>query len=339
MDDLWASVDSAESVVAPPAQEGVSLCEGCVAPCCWSMKVLSYEADTWHDLEYIYFLTCFDEIDIVLVGSRHFRLFYRAPCNYLDTKTGRYDCTLHGLDSKPFTCVEYDESDCFYRHALLGPPLDPSPVIRLDRRRWLAMAPLVQIDPDGKIEEMPSLEDVHAAIQRDAQTLPKPPGVARRPFLGELGAESLPHRLLSDRSNTCDGCAALCCQVLIFEKPVPRTIRNLEYLRYQLGFPGVSAAVTSKGWRLMVRATCRFFDTDTSQCTIHGSPDRPSLCQFYNQYLCDYRRFFAAGPDKVLRLGLDEVGVLLDRLPTDSEGHLPNDLSVGRLARELDPTV
>lgn len=294
------------------------------------MKLIGVDVTSWHDLEYLYFLSCFPEVDITASDPAHFRVFLRRPCAHLETASG-FGCRLHGTPEKPQTCVEFDESTCFYRHAFLGPPMNPSEVIRIDRARWLAIAPLYTLDSDGKVDGSPTLTEMAEAIRDVRGTT----AAARSPEpQTSVTADPLPPRGFGDRSSPCSDCAAPCCRVLIFGRPEPRTADGLEFMRYQAGFPGVEIAVSEKGWRVLIQTSCMYFDANTAQCTLYGDPARPSLCTFYNQHVCDYRRFFSATEDTVLRLGAAELKTLITTLP-DAAGRLPHDLSVARLREVL----
>ncbi len=311
--ELWESVDGAQHIEVAPESE--IPCAGCVAPCCWAMKITQIEVENAHDLEYLHFLSGFPQIELAYDGAGRFRVFYRAPCDALDRTSGRFDCRLHGTDDKPKTCVSYDEHDCYYRKGLLGTPEQGLPVVRLDRARWLALAPAFSIDGRGRITARPEPLEAWARV-RDVATPPVP----RR--TSELSAEPLGARDFDPTSSPCDGCSAVCCKALLFDRRPPSTRDSLELRRYQVGFPGVEIAVSATGWRTLIRVTCQFLDAD--RCSLFGAPERPALCSGYNPIACDYRRFFSAGAAHVVRLGRAEVARLIDVAPVNRASELPN---------------
>lgn len=325
---IWGRVDASIDAAPPP---GPVTCAGCGAPCCWNMKLLDFHAGNWHDLEYVHFIAGFHEFEIDYENPARFRIFYRAPCRHLDQDS--LGCTLHGTPDKPQTCVVFDESDCYYRDAHLGRPLPSAPVVRLDRRRWLAMAPLFKVDADGTIVHMPTAQEVLETLEAAAPDPASEPRVRQRSWEA-LHVEPIARHSFGDRTSPCEGCHAPCCNVVIFDRPTPTTVHNLEFMRYQLGFPGVEAAVSSGGWRILVRTTCSAFDDVTNLCTLYGQPSRPTLCTHFNPYLCSYRKYFSAGPDEVLRLEAADVRRLIARLP-DEAGRLPNDLSPAAVRKVL----
>lgn len=327
---LWSRVDSVEHMVdaarllGPDAQP----CDGCVAPCCWNVKLMQLRAERWDDLEYITFLSGFPEIEIDYCGDAQFRFFYRSPCGFLDTTSGRFDCTLHGTGAKPPVCIGFDEHQCFYREGLLGTPEVGQAVLRLDHRRWRAVSELFHYDGTrGALTTLPSTAEAWAVVK-------SLPGRAPRPKRRSLGREALrcePSAPTSYglRRSPCDDCAATpCCTALLFERRPPTSRESLEFMRYQAGFPGIEITVSPTGWRTLVRTTCSFLDEETSRCTLYGLPERPTLCTHYNQFRCDYRRFFSAGADTVLRLTLAELQSVIDRAPVNSAGELPRDFGV-----------
>ena len=316
----WDRVDAVE-LVSPHDQNPAAPCEGCLAPCCWNMKLAQFEAKTWHDLEYLLFLSGFPEIELVYRGSGGFKVFYRRPCRHLDVDSGRFDCTLHGTPLKPATCVSFDETDCFYKGGMLGTPDVGLPVVRLDRARFLKVAELFTVGPDNAVLACPTPQDAW----RVTRTAPKAAAISPRPAL-PLTTSAPVSASFSTRQSPCDDCSAPCCRVLIFDRGPPIAQHSLSYMVYQLGFEGVEIAVTDKGWRTLVRTTCQFL-TDDKRCTLFGQPDRPTLCTFYNQYTCDYRRFFSAPEDSAVRLSLADMRHLEQHAPYDSAGELRGDIS------------
>ena len=325
---VWSRVDSVEHVPVPGASDAP--CSGCIAPCCWNVKLHSIRAATWDDLDYVTFLLGFPEIEVVYLAPDQLRVFYRVPCTFLDVESGRFDCTLHGAPQKPAVCVEFDERDCFYQRAMLGTPRDGIPAVRLDLRRWRAIASLFAVDEAGQVIDSPLPGHAWSVIQ---ELPPEPAPALRRlnPSLAELATDPLGFRPYDTTRDPCTGCAAPCCRVLVFERLPPTSLRSLEYMRYQLGFPNVSVVVTPAGWRTLVRTTCSHLDLATSRCSLFGRPERPLTCSRYNQYVCDYRRFFTPGNPDVLHMDLAGMAQLIRTVPTSEDGYLPTNLSLPAL--------
>ena len=252
----------------------------------------------------------------------------------MDTESGRYDCTLHGTPEKPDTCVEYNEHNCFYQAALLGEPGRLRPAFRLDRRRWLAIATLFSTDAKGAIQYRPTVAAAWQAVLKLAPNPAEDVPVAA-PITEPVRCEPLAGSAFAPRINPCVGCSAPCCRALLFERRAPHTRASLAFMRYQLGFPGVTVAVTETGWRTLIQTRCRFLNEENG-CTLFGQPERPTLCSGYNQYLCDYRKFFSAGADAVLRLGQSEMEQLLASAPLDAAGELPADFGLAAVRALLE---
>lgn len=329
---FWDRVDSVEHIGLEPVLPGESGCEGCIAPCCWNVKLLHFQASAWTDLEYVHFLSGFPEIEIAYRERGEFRFFYRRPCRFLDTETGRFDCTRHGTEDKPRICVDFDENGCWYRGALLGTPRVGVPVVRLDQRRFHVLAKLFETDARGAITRFPEPLEAWEAIQAQA---PNPaPAVAVPPVASaDLGVEPTETTPYWPRSSPCDSCTAPCCRALLFDRRPPSGRESIDFMRYQAGFDGLEIAVNSSGWRTLVRTRCSHLVD--GRCSLFGQPERPTLCSGYNQYTCDYRRFFAAGPDEVLRLGLDDIIALQGADPFDEAGELPKAFGFAQVRRLL----
>lgn len=95
------------------------------------------------------------------------------------------------------------------------------------------------------------------------------------------------------KKNPCLGCGAPCCEVLPLYDFAVSTLPNVEYLLYCMNFARIEAAVMNNGmWRLHYRSRCRHLDAGTGLCGLHGTPDKPGICQNYDPYGCSYRRIF-----------------------------------------------
>ncbi len=328
--NAWDRVDSVEHLPPQPQVAGGPPCQGCTAPCCWTVKLLEFEANTWHDLEYIHFVSGFPELEVVYGSSGRFRFFYRVPCRFLNNADGQFLCGLHGTPEKPDTCVQFDETDCYYQEGLLGTPEQGRPIVRMDHRRWLAVSELFTTDSRGNITRRPTWQQAWKAIVTNA---PNPAESLQRRVVAPpaLRVEPIAEAAYAPRTSPCDSCSAPCCKALILDRRPPANLTALQYMRYQLGFPGIEIAVSRTGWRTLARTTCRYLDLDTSRCTIFGRPERPTLCTFYNQYTCNYRQFFSAPAGDVVRVGLDEMHLLLERVEVDKAGELPKDFAAAEV--------
>jgi hypothetical protein len=124
--------------------------------------------------------------------------------------------------------------------------------------------------------------------------------------------------------NPCDGCSAPCCRMLLIPHPAPSTFMDLDYIVYMLGFPGIEMVLNRNGeWQVLVNQVCRFLDESTNRCTIHGTPEKPKTCVFFNPYRCWYKQNFStpAAPD-VIRLDLRAMKEVLCHVRFGPEGNV-----------------
>jgi hypothetical protein len=100
---------------------------------------------------------------------------------------------------------------------------------------------------------------------------------------------------------------------------VPTSRTSLDHLRFCLGFPGVEVSVADHSWSLVVSTTCRHLVG--GRCSIHGRPERPDICRYYDAWSCSYRAQFS--PDSAVadpRAGADEWALLVSCFRFDPLG-------------------
>jgi hypothetical protein len=69
---------------------------------------------------------------------------------------------------------------------------------------------------------------------------------------------------------------------------------ELDYASYLLNFRHIVLGLAATGeWAVYFRQPCRFLDLEDSTCTLHDSPEQPSICRHYNPYSCWYRKVLA----------------------------------------------
>ena len=91
-------------------------------------------------------------------------------------------------------------------------------------------------------------------------------------------------------SHACTGCIAPCCSAVTLHEMRLKTFREVDYLRYVLGFERIEL-----GWdnenvvEINYRAMCSSLDQKTAQCIIHDTPEQPIQCRDYDPVDCEYR--------------------------------------------------
>ena len=126
------------------------------------------------------------------------------------------------------------------------------------------------------------------------------------------------------KDEPCQGCSAPCCRMVLITYPAPTTFMEMDYIRFMLGFPLIKMILRNDGvWQVKVEQSCRFLDSDTSLCTVHGTPQQPKTCSYFNPYHCWYKRNYTKGDlSEVIEMDLSKYEVLLSHLHFDDEGKL-----------------
>ncbi|TVR56921.1 MAG: hypothetical protein EA426_12965 [Spirochaetaceae bacterium] len=204
---------------------GESPCASCIgSPCCRNVPITKISIDTEADLLDAAWLAGLEAIEIGLRDDGTWTVFYQQSCRFLDDETG--GCRLHELPDQPDVCVRYDARTCWYRHAFAH---DASPrFIRFDRERLLELHRHVICDEKGEIRKVPDWEDILTMLQ--AVPLGEPSGTR------ETG-----------------GTATEC--ELLMPPARPATIRQLDLVKFRLGFPGISLVVSETEWRFSLRTS------------------------------------------------------------------------------------
>lgn len=112
-----------------------------------------------------------------------------------------------------------------------------------------------------------------------------------------------------------------CCQFLPLKQFAVTTLMELDHALYLLNFDRIALGVSSAGeWAAYYRMPCRFLNQADGLCTVHGTPDQPSICQHYNPYHCWYRRVLTVDAhDDFLVVDRGRMDWLLERIRFDDE--------------------
>jgi hypothetical protein len=66
---------------------------------------------------------------------------------------------------------------------------------------------------------------------------------------------------------------------------------DLDYIRYLLNFYKISVTVSKKGdWSILMDLNCINFDSEKHNCRVHGRPEQPKTCAYFNPYQCVYKK-------------------------------------------------
>jgi Fe-S-cluster containining protein len=311
------------------AQARETPCMSCAtSPCCVHVPLHTFQIRSLVDLDHALYMLNFDRILLGLSVTGDWSVYYRYPCRFLDrSNPGNYLCSIHASALQPQICVHYNPYHCWYRRALTDDPGDQ--FMRIDRRRMERIAELLEFDDRRAIVSTPDwsrLVEIAASlpIEPDYGTPPEPEPVFEQ-WLAEtaLGVESrVPSRRRGyhDFADQCTGCAAYCCKSLVFPHGRPTTRRNLDYLQFALGFPGIEVGVSDGDWMLIVKARCRHLTQD-NRCGVYGQPERPTLCRYYDATNCTYvTQFGVPRPRGFMRIQLEQFFSVAEACTFDDNG-------------------
>ena len=229
------------------AQARETPCFSCAgSPCCTHLPLHRFHVTTLAELEHALYLLNFARIELGIAASGEWSVFYHQPCRYLDRRDPKnYLCSIHQTEAQPQICVHYNPYSCWYKKALGAGSPD---YVRVDRRRLAWIAERVVFNDDRVITATPGwpqLQEMVAALpfEEAAETEPEVDPVFER-WLEESALAPGPRRpaalrVYGDFADRCAGCAAECCTTLVFPHGRPQTRRNVDYLQFALGFPGV----------------------------------------------------------------------------------------------------
>ncbi|MCC6620360.1 MAG: YkgJ family cysteine cluster protein [Deltaproteobacteria bacterium] len=155
------------------------------------------------------------------------------------------------------------------------------------------------------------------------------PPLPARPWLGiarGLAILDAPPAPDTPRDVLCLSCrASPCCWIAGLHELEPMTLADLDRIRYWLGFDRLMVGVQRLGgWRLFYRQPCAHLDRATYLCGVHGTDDKPRVCQAFDPTGCHYRANLIGGrpgPDLV-QLDLRRFQAVLERVEVDARGRI-----------------
>lgn len=313
------------------AQAKQTPCFQCsTSPCCTHLPLHRFQIRTLVDLDHAIYLLNFERIELGISPSGEWSVFYGYPCRFLDTRNpSNYLCTIHGRELQPQICVHYSPYTCWYRKALGA---DPAPdFLRIDRKRMEWIAERVEFDDNRVIVSVPTwaeLAEMCANSPLESEPIAQPPP-APDPVFEQWLEDSAPGptrarpaalRAYQEFLDPCTDCSATCCTTLVFPHGQPETRRNLDYLQFALGFPGVEVGIADGNWQLVVKTRCRHL-TANNRCGVFGQPSRPILCKYYDATSCTYVvNFGQPRPPGFLRIQLEQFYWLTETVDFAPDG-------------------
>lgn len=294
-----------------------SPCQSCQsAPCCTYLPLDRFRVNALADIDYARYVLNFDRIEVGATRQGDWSVYLVGACRHLDA-SGR--CVLHGTGDKPHVCSQYSSHNCWYRPALVTGTGD---YVRVDRRRLEWILERTRFDERREIVELPGWDDLLEATA-ESPIGPLGTGLLTLPVInlataGTAGSDR-DVRSGAEHYDPCAGCSAYCCNSLVFPVGAPNTRSELDYLRFALGFPGVSVTVLDDAWALNVATTCRHLQS--GRCSVYGQWERPLRCQNYDAWQCGYRAVFE--PDErrpSVTFRLEQFDVVAGQIQYDDAG-------------------
>jgi len=141
----------------------------------------------------------------------------------------------------------------------------------------------------------------------------------------ELTNKAAAGRTLSYGEAMASPCASCdtspCCSYLPLASFQAQTLVDLDNALYLLNFDFIELGLSRNGdWHVYYRQPCRFLSPVDFSCTLHGTPDQPSVCVHYSPYSCWYRPALSpAGNGSYHRIDRRRLQVVLGAVRFDDE--------------------
>lgn len=303
-----------------------SPCASCEeTPCCAYLPVRTFEVNTLMDVDYVRYLLNFDGIVVGVSSSGDWSAYLHRSCRYLDPATR--SCTVHDKADQPSVCRHYNPYSCWYRSVMV--PLTSPEFLLVDRRRLDVVIEHLTFNTRRGIEATPDWSTLQARfaelpIERGESQAPAPDGALARweaeVLTGVPSAPPAVHTGGDPRVATpCDGCAAACCDTVVFPLSVPATMATVDFLRFSLGFPGVEIGIGENTWTLAVKTQCRHLVGN--RCGVYAQPERPLTCSYYDANHCTFKpNYTTPRPAAHLRVRLEQLAWLEELYEVDELG-------------------
>lgn len=308
-----------------------SPCMKCASsPCCSHVPLHTFQIRTLRDLDHAIYLLDFERIVLGLSPNGDWSVYYKYPCRFLNREDpNNHLCTIHGTPLQPQICVHYSPFTCWYKRALT--PSVSGEFLAIDRQRLELLLERLVFDENRNIVETPDWETMMALLAQvplapDFDSEPEPDPVFERWLEETAVGASLPlapmRRGYQDFLDQCRGCSAYCCKTLVFPHGRPTSRRNVDYLQFVLGFPGIEVGISDGEWQILVRTRCRHLTTE-NRCGVYDRPERPSLCRYFDASTCNYLvQFGQVRPRGFLRVRLEQFFWMVEAMQFDDGGAL-----------------
>jgi hypothetical protein len=109
----------------------------------------------------------------------------------------------------------------------------------------------------------------------------------------------------------------------MFPRRTPKRFAEMDFLRYALGFEGVSLMLSAGGTWLTVKSQCRHLQLDSKRCAVFGSSARPKRCEYFDEYKCSMKPAFQSQREAWIKVSSQEALTKVEGLIRyDSNGRI-----------------
>lgn len=279
-------------------------CNACSALCCRILHLESFPLRHYRDLDKIRYYLNFPNIEVLLSGENKVTVYFSGFCGFLERDT--ITCRIHNQPEQPNLCVHYSPYKCFYKKADADKRHIAHGKLWLNRERLDLLETTLRFSTVQDITAIPPVSQLTPLLDSIAYTECH----ESRPVQGAAQPATL--------KAPCADCGSLCCSTLIFPGKQPETMRDLDFIRYALGYPEVEYLVTRNDWIMKVNVRCKHLDSN-NRCSVYELPERPLHCRYLNPHKCTIKP--SVHQDKI-SIGLDQFNLINDRLHMDSNGNL-----------------
>ncbi|HUX21438.1 MAG TPA: hypothetical protein VMW69_09365 [Spirochaetia bacterium] len=202
-----------------------SPCSSCsTSPCCTRLPLHRFHIEKIEDFEWAERAVRHPRIELGLYGSGWWMAYYLAPCRFLNPIDSK--CLIHGSDRQPQVCQAYSPVRCWYKRVFVegGSP----DFVRFNAGRLSMLAQMIRFDDAGELESAPSWEEMKERIETISTTEHRPEKTPIEQY------------------------APLEPAGLFVPLQAPRHRRDIDLVRFRLGFHGVSLGRSAADWAVII---------------------------------------------------------------------------------------
>jgi Fe-S-cluster containining protein len=124
--------------------------------------------------------------------------------------------------------------------------------------------------------------------------------------------------------HACTGCVAPCCSAVTLHEMRIRSFREVDYLRYVLGFERIELGWDHEGVvEINYRALCSLFDSERANCSVHETDEQPIQCRVYDPVDCEYReQYLGVEMPQTIRISRARFPFVEKLFRYDSKGNI-----------------